>query len=289
MSGALVYLYAVTAAPVREWTDAERPAGLEGAPLRAVEEGELAAIVSDVSAVDYAQHPLDANVRDGRWLTPRATTHQEVNAAAHAALEALLPVAFGTIYRSDERVREMIIERNLFLPGPEVQVALMLWGRDITVRDNLFQRGPHRDCVGGGTRGIEPSPDAILLVHNTCYTEESNTGPELANFDSTTTNLTLYNNLLAGPNASLSNLGSPISDEAFLKMTAFSYSTMLRRTLRLTFACLPSSEREPISPMVRPAITTRVLSKRPDASRNMAWYRLAFAPAARSPTVFHDM
>lgn len=110
MSGTLVYLYAVTT-PATTWSGS-RPSGLEGEPLRTIEEGGLAAIVSDVPESAYGQDALDANVRDGRWLTPRATAHQEVNAAAHAALDAVLPVSFGTIYRSDERVREMLRERN---------------------------------------------------------------------------------------------------------------------------------------------------------------------------------
>jgi hypothetical protein len=80
--------------------------------VRQVAEGKLVAIVSDVPAAAFDQPALDENVRDGRWLTPRATAHQAVNAAAHAVLAASLPVAFGTIYRSDEGIREMLRARS---------------------------------------------------------------------------------------------------------------------------------------------------------------------------------
>lgn len=101
----LVWLYAVAAA-------APGPLeGIESRPVRAIDEGGLVAIVSDVPADEYEQAVLDEKVRDGDWLTPRATAHQAVNAALLAGVDALLPVPFGTIYRTDERVREMLRTR----------------------------------------------------------------------------------------------------------------------------------------------------------------------------------
>jgi signal transduction histidine kinase len=104
----LLYLYAVAGPDGATFTERS---GIEGQRVRAIEEGALVALVSDVPADSFDQPALDENVRDGRWLTPRARAHQEVNAAAHAALAASLPVPFGTIYRSDERIREMLRTR----------------------------------------------------------------------------------------------------------------------------------------------------------------------------------
>ena len=101
----LVWLYCVTRAP------AAAVGGIEGAPVRSIEEAGLVAAVSDVPEEHYDQPALDEHVRDGEWLTPRATAHQSVNAAVHRAAEAALPVPFGTIFRSDERVREMLRAR----------------------------------------------------------------------------------------------------------------------------------------------------------------------------------
>jgi hypothetical protein len=69
----------------------------------------------------------------------------------------------------------------------------------VTIRDNLFNRGPQRDCVAGGTRGVEPASDDITLIHNTCFSNYAS-GPDLARFDGTTTNVKAYNNLVVGPN-----------------------------------------------------------------------------------------
>lgn len=101
----LVWLYAVTGS----WSG--KLEGIEGGVVRAIGEAGLAAVVSDVPESSYEQAALDEHVRDGDWLTPRATAHQAVNASVHRAAEAALPVPFGTIYRGDERVREMLRAR----------------------------------------------------------------------------------------------------------------------------------------------------------------------------------
>lgn len=102
----LVWLYCVTSAPVADLK------GVEGAAVRALEVAPLVALVSDVPEDEYEQPALDERVRDGDWLTPRATVHQDVNAAVHRANDASLPVPFATIYRSDARVTEMLRERG---------------------------------------------------------------------------------------------------------------------------------------------------------------------------------
>ncbi len=108
MSVSLLYLYAVSGSDGAGFTRQ----GIEGLPVRAIEETGLVALVSDVPADAYDQPALDENVRDGTWLTPRATAHQAVNAAAHAATAAILPVPFGTIYRTEQRLREMLRTRS---------------------------------------------------------------------------------------------------------------------------------------------------------------------------------
>jgi hypothetical protein len=113
---------------------------------------------------------------------------------------------------SDERVRDLVIERNLFLPGAEAQVALLVSGTQVTIRDNLFNRGTQRACIGGGRRGVEPPSDDIVVSNNTCYSDASS-GPALLNFESSTTNMRAYNNLVVGPNAS-SAITDQVTDQA---------------------------------------------------------------------------
>ena len=68
------------------------------------------------------------------------------------------------------------------------------------------------DGPAGGTRGVEPPPDDITLIHNTCYSNYSS-GPDLARFDGTTTNVRAFNNLVVGPNAN-GELNASISEQA---------------------------------------------------------------------------
>jgi hypothetical protein len=42
------------------------------------------------------------------WLAPRAVGHQEVNYRLHELSEAIVPLAFGTVFRDDERVRALL-------------------------------------------------------------------------------------------------------------------------------------------------------------------------------------
>lgn len=99
---------------------------------------------------------------------------------------------------SDERVRDVVIERNLFLPGDAVRVALTLWGKDVSVRDNVFDRGTQPICAGLGRRGVEPAPERVSFANNVCYT----TGPrpaELVELDGTAAGVSLHGNVLVGP------------------------------------------------------------------------------------------
>ena len=152
----LVYLYAIAG---EDGTTFTGRSGIETSPVRLIAEGGLVALVSDVPAESFDQPSLDENVRDGHWLTPRATAHQTVNAAAHAALAATLPVPFGTIYRSDDRVREMLRSR-----ADELHAKLTaLRGRSewvVALRRDTVQAAEHlaqmRDAMAHASPGSGP-------------------------------------------------------------------------------------------------------------------------------------
>lgn len=101
--------------------------------------------------------------------------------------------------KSDERIRDVIVERNRFTAGPDTQAALVLFASRITVRDNVFDRGASRICIAGGRQGVEPSPSEIIIVHNTCYSTAD--GPILANLDVAVPGMRVFNNLVIGPHA----------------------------------------------------------------------------------------
>ena len=99
----LVYLYAVLPRVVEQ-----EVLGIDERPLRWVVEEHLAAAVSDVPATEFDEAPLNERIRDLRWLEPRAVAHQAANARLHELSRAVLPLSFGTVFRSDERVRDLL-------------------------------------------------------------------------------------------------------------------------------------------------------------------------------------
>ena len=104
----LVYVYAIAHA------DGAPPAGLRGmgdGVVRAERAGDLAAFVSDVPEEEFAEVPLNANLSNMEWLAPRAIRHQEVNAGLAAAVDPLVPLSFGTVFRDRAGVERMLRER----------------------------------------------------------------------------------------------------------------------------------------------------------------------------------
>ncbi|HEV7664854.1 MAG TPA: GvpL/GvpF family gas vesicle protein [Chloroflexota bacterium] len=108
----LVYVYAITEAPVPLGSG-----GIDLAPIRWISEGSLSAAVSDVPMDEFDEAPLNELIRDMAWLGPRAVAHQEVNLRLHESAQALIPLAFGTVFRHDERVRALLRNEASALAG----------------------------------------------------------------------------------------------------------------------------------------------------------------------------
>jgi hypothetical protein len=102
----LVYVYAVLEGPV-----AGVLRGIDGATVHWIEEGGLAAAVSDVSSAEFEEEALNANVRDLSWLGPRAIAHDALNGALWERADALVPLAFGAVFRDAAGVRSMLESR----------------------------------------------------------------------------------------------------------------------------------------------------------------------------------
>jgi hypothetical protein len=102
-----VYLYAVLSRPLASHIE-----GLGGAPLRWIEHSDLAAAVSDVPGDDFEEEQLNTNIRNMSWLGPRAIAHQDVNSCLFEETDATLPLAFGTVFRDDERVRKLLADQR---------------------------------------------------------------------------------------------------------------------------------------------------------------------------------
>jgi hypothetical protein len=110
MSGDLLYVYTVllAASPALDRLRQEAVPGLDGRPVWALVEGELAAVVGGVPSAEFEEAPLNEHLRDLAWLAPRAAQHQAVNASLLEWGDALLPLSFGTVYRRPDGVLRML-------------------------------------------------------------------------------------------------------------------------------------------------------------------------------------
>jgi hypothetical protein len=102
----LVYVYGIL--PSSPKVDI---AGIDARRVRIIPAGSLFAAVSDVPEGEFAEEPLNAGMSDMHWLAPRAMAHQDVNQALHDASDALIPLAFGAVFRNDVRVEQMLSEQ----------------------------------------------------------------------------------------------------------------------------------------------------------------------------------
>jgi hypothetical protein len=110
----LVYLYCIveseTAAHRLLW-ERRVPGLIDDEPLFPVEASGLVAAVSYVPASSFADQPLNALVADLKRLTPYAVRHQAAIGAVYVCAPATIPLGFGSVYHSQERVATTLDER----------------------------------------------------------------------------------------------------------------------------------------------------------------------------------
>ncbi len=116
---------------------------------------------------------------------------------------------------NDERLRDIIVEKNRFFPGygdqsccsSGVQVALNVWASDVTVRNNIFDgigSSAYYTAISIGRRGITPPPSNNRVFNNTIYKADLLTGYTAClgiDIDATVTQTVVRNNLVHLPAA----------------------------------------------------------------------------------------
>lgn len=85
--------------------------GLDGAAVRTVCEGGLAALVSSVPVAGFGEEAMKARMEDLDQLEAIARTHHTVVAVA-SERTTVLPMRLATVYRDDVRVAAMLSERG---------------------------------------------------------------------------------------------------------------------------------------------------------------------------------
>jgi hypothetical protein len=141
---ALRYVYGIVPAGSASAVDGAGLRGIDDGRVRTIVVEPFAAACSDVDAGEYGDEGLNDRVRDLDWLTPRASSHQAVNARLLELAGVVLPLSFGALYRDDDRVREMLRED---VPARKERLRA-LSGRAEWVVTVL--RGSGRDTSDGG-------------------------------------------------------------------------------------------------------------------------------------------
>jgi hypothetical protein len=104
-----IYVYAVSRGLPHDAV--ARALGVDGAAVRVLEECGLAAVVSTVNLADFGEEALQRNLEDLGWLESTARAHHGVIDSV-AASAVTLPLRLVTVYRTDQRVRDVLRERN---------------------------------------------------------------------------------------------------------------------------------------------------------------------------------
>jgi gas vesicle protein GvpL/GvpF len=104
----LRYLYAVARASSQSAVAGLNLRGIDAGRVDGIVEGALLGVTSAVSPAEYEEGPLNEHLQDLEWLAPRAASHQEVNGRLLEVADAVIPLAFGAIYRDDAGVRDLL-------------------------------------------------------------------------------------------------------------------------------------------------------------------------------------
>jgi hypothetical protein len=148
VAATLTYAYAVLPAgtPADAALASGTIAGIGGAPVRSVEHGGIVAAVSAVPAAEFEEVPLNRLMRDLAWLGPRAEAHQAVNARLAALTDALLPLAFGAIYRTADSLRAFLAAQRKALQARLDSVRGQAeWVLSLRRDDDVLQAALQRD------------------------------------------------------------------------------------------------------------------------------------------------
>lgn len=138
--------------------------GVTGAPVRAVEHVGLAALVSTVDLTEFGEEPLRRNLEDLGWLEATARAHHRVVDAA-AGSTPVAPLRLATVYRGDERVRELLGERREAFAAALSRVAGRTeWGVKAYADPGAFTGETAEDAgrPGTATGGARPGTAYLL-------------------------------------------------------------------------------------------------------------------------------
>jgi hypothetical protein len=108
---------------------------------------------------------------------------------------------------TDERVRDIILERNEHVTTPTSQVSQVIRAYEVTIRNNLFRGGGGngQTAVMINVDGLEPPAHDVRVYNNTQYSADAVPSSQFVMVDirsALVSDITIKNNLAYAPNAS---------------------------------------------------------------------------------------
>ena len=147
------YVYAIA------WTAPrlEGVRGVDGAsPVFAVDRVGLSAVVSEVPLGEFGEEALKERLEQLPWLEEKVRAHEEVLERA-AGETAILPLRFGTIYRSLEPVRELLERRREALSAALAQLnGKREWGVTATFDRKRLEQAVENGDAASALEGKSP-------------------------------------------------------------------------------------------------------------------------------------
>jgi hypothetical protein len=101
----------------------------------------------------------------------------------------------------DERIRDVIVERNYFTAGAGTQIQIDVAATNVTIRNNILNLtggSQYQTGINVQQRGVEPVPDNTLIYNNTIYTTGASNSFYPIAITSTSLTTTVKNNLISG-------------------------------------------------------------------------------------------
>lgn len=125
--------------------------GVDGAPVRALHDGELICAVSDVDLDEFGEDALRRNLEDLGWLERIAREHDAV-VRALAAQAATVPLRMATICRDDRSARDRL---HAMRDSAEAVLAVLDGHEEWGVKLYAAQRTPEPAVAGRPSSGTD--------------------------------------------------------------------------------------------------------------------------------------
>jgi Gas vesicle synthesis protein GvpL/GvpF len=136
-----------------------------GSAVFVVKEDGLGAIVSEVPLAEFGDDALQSNLEEVSWVAEKVRAHEEVLERA-AGEAAVLPLRFGTIYRSLDALRDRLArDRNDLASTLEQLRGKREWGvKSVVDRERLAEA-----AYGSDARAAELAEAAAGKPAGTAY------------------------------------------------------------------------------------------------------------------------